>query len=118
MTAYVPSRERLTFYGGGAGYDALEYQTITFILTDWARINNRITADIDNCEPPPLQRAGMDVEVIIDRTGRIWLSYVQVSLFLYPTEGDNDFHFDLRPYLDPPVQTEMSNTSDVAPPSL
>ena len=101
ITAFVPSRERLTFYSDGPGYDLLEYQTITFILTDWARINNRLTADSDNCEPSPPKPAGMNVAVIIDCTGRVWLSYVQVLLFNYPSERDVRFDFDLRPYLDP-----------------
>ena len=84
VTAYIPSRERLTFYGGGPGYDALEYQTVTFILTDGAQISNRLMADSDNSQPTPLKPMGMTVAIIIDCSGRIWLSYVEVLDFFIP----------------------------------
>jgi len=110
MTAYIPSRERLTFYGGGPGYNALEYQTVTFILTDGASINNRLTADGGNSQLTPSKPMGMTVAIIIDRSGRIWLSYVKVLVFHYPSQRDIYYNFDLRPYLDPAVQTETSTT--------
>ena len=110
MTAYVPSREHLAFYSGGPGYDALEYQTVTFILTDRAQINNRLTANSNNSQPVPPKPMGMSVAIIIDRSGRVWLSYIKVSVFLYPSQRDVYYNFDLRPYLEPAAQAETNAT--------
>ena len=110
MTAYIPPRERLTFYSCGPGYDLYEHQTVTFILTDRAQINNRLTAESDDSQPIPPRSMGMGVAMIIDCRARVWISYVNVSVFLYPPGGDVYYSFDLRPYLEPATEAKANTT--------